>query len=53
MSIGAGDFNGDGNSDILFQNSNGAVAIWEMNGTKIIANVVIGNPGTAWHVIGP
>ena len=26
------DFNGDGKSDILWQNDNGQVAIWELNG---------------------
>jgi serralysin len=46
---GTGDFNGDGFSDILWQNSSGAVAIWEMNGTNVIASASIGNPGPAWH----
>ena len=31
-----GDFNDDGHSDILLQNTNGQVAIWEMNGTNVI-----------------
>ena len=30
---GAGDFNGDGKADILWQNDNGQAAIWLMNGT--------------------
>jgi Ca2+-binding RTX toxin-like protein len=30
-----GDFNGDGNSDILWRNDNGALAEWLMNGTAI------------------
>ena len=34
--IGTGDFNGDGHSDILWQNTSGQAAIWEMNGTNII-----------------
>ena len=35
--VGTGDFNGDGHSDILWQNtSNGQAAIWEMNGTNLI-----------------
>ena len=34
--VGTGDFNGDGHSDILCQNTNGQAAIWEMNGTNII-----------------
>ena len=31
--VGAGDFNGDGDADILWQNTNGQPAIWLMNGT--------------------
>ena len=30
--IGTGDFNGDGDSDILFKTINGQTSIWEMNG---------------------
>ena len=30
------DFNDDGHSDILWQNTNGQAAIWEMNGTNLI-----------------
>jgi hypothetical protein len=45
------DFNGDGKSDILWQNDNGQVAIWEMNATTVIAGAVIGNPGPSWEVI--
>ena len=32
--VGTGDFNGDGRSDILWQNADGEVAIWEMNGAS-------------------
>jgi hypothetical protein len=31
-----GDFNGDGMSDILWQDTSGNVAIWEMNGTAVL-----------------
>jgi hypothetical protein len=31
-----GDYNGDGMSDILWQDMSGNVAIWEMNGTTIL-----------------
>ncbi|MBF0609242.1 MAG: VCBS repeat-containing protein [Magnetococcales bacterium] len=35
--VGIGDFDGDGESDILWQNGwNGDVAIWFMNGTNIV-----------------
>ncbi len=51
--IGAGDFNGDGKSDILWQNADGTVAIWEMNGLSVMSAAVVGaNPGPTWHVIG-
>ena len=53
---GVGDFNGDGVSDIVFQNmsANGAVYIWEMNGTTI-ANPsagYVGNAGKDWVIAG-
>ena len=47
------DFNGDGHSDILWQNTNGQAAIWEMNGTNVIADPLVGaNPGPSWQAIG-
>jgi hypothetical protein len=49
---GAGDFNGDGYADILWQNDNGQAAIWTMNGfTQIGGSSVGGNPGSTWHVL--
>jgi hypothetical protein len=45
------DFDGDGYSDILWQNTSGEVAIWEMNGTSVIGGASLGNPGPSWHVI--
>ncbi|TMJ65629.1 MAG: hypothetical protein E6G83_12660 [Alphaproteobacteria bacterium] len=47
--LGTGDFNGDGFADILWQNSSGAVAIWEMNGTSLRAGAILANPGPTWH----
>src|SRR5579864_1914539 len=52
--IGTGDFYGNGLSDILWQNVNGQVAIWEMNGTSQIpggTQALSMNPGPSWHVI--
>ena len=47
------DFNGAGHSDILWQNTNGQAAIWEMNGTNVIADPLVGaNPGPSWQAIG-
>jgi FG-GAP-like repeat len=51
--VGSGDFNGDGHSDILWQNANGQVGIWEMNGTNMIDAAVVGlDPGPSWKVVG-
>ncbi len=46
------DFNGDGHSDILWRNDSGSVAMWQMNGTQIVANQVVSPSGTAWHIEG-
>jgi len=45
-----GDFDGDGISDILWQNSDGSAAIWLMNGTDLSSGSVVLNPGTNWTV---
>jgi ELWxxDGT repeat protein len=40
------DFNVDGDSDILWQSSNGQPGVWLMNGTTPFSEpVVVGNPG--------
>ena len=52
--IGTRDFNNDGNSDILWQNtSTGQASIWEMSGNSLIGGgPVTPDPGTAWQAIG-
>ena len=47
-----GDFNGDGKSDILWQNNDGTPAIWLMNGINRVSNSAAGpfNPGPTWHI---
>ena len=46
------DFNGDGRSDILWQNANGMPAIWQMNGTTMLSGAGLSsNPGPTWHMI--
>jgi len=42
----------NGNSDILWQNDNGALALWQMNGTQVAAFTPLPNPGPSWHVVG-
>jgi hypothetical protein len=50
---GTGDFNDDGRTDILWQNSDGTPGIWLMNGLSVIASANPGtNPGPSWHIVG-
>ncbi len=48
------DFDGDGKSDLLWQDSStGQASIWLMNGTSLVSAAQAGsNTNTAWHVIG-
>jgi hypothetical protein len=40
--VGTGDFNGDGNSDILWRDSSGNTAIWFLNGGQISSTASLG-----------
>ncbi|MCK1667753.1 FG-GAP-like repeat-containing protein [Bradyrhizobium sp. 153] len=45
-----GDFNGDGKSDLLLLNSaNNGVAVWELNGTGVLANPQVGTIAAGFH----
>lgn len=50
---GGGDYNGDGKSDILWENvNNGQVYEYQMNGTSVIASSFIGNnTDPSWQVV--
>jgi len=50
---GTGDFNGDGKSDILWQDTAGDVAIWEMNGANILANPLVATVASNWSIVPP
>jgi hypothetical protein len=49
---GTGDFDGDGNSDILFQNANGSIANWSMSGTTPTAEAIVQTVDPSWRAIG-
>jgi hypothetical protein len=46
------DFGKDYKSDILWRNTNGALAIWQMNGANVLANNVISGVDNTWKVSG-
>src|SRR5262249_51651071 len=53
---GMADLTGDNRADVVFQNDNGAVVVWEMGGaagtTISSVDLVNLNPGPAWHIVG-
>ncbi len=49
---GIGDFNGDGNSDLLLADDSGAMRFFEMDGNAIIANLRANKLPAGWHVEG-
>ena len=52
--VGTGDFNGDGQPDILLQNTDGTLAVWYMNGVTLLSGEYLtpSNPGANWRVMG-
>ncbi|MEO6003568.1 MAG: FG-GAP-like repeat-containing protein [Opitutus sp.] len=45
------DFNGDGKSDLIWQNATeGYCYIWMMNGTSVLSSYYLGSNGTAWEI---
>ena len=52
--VGTGDFNDDGDSDIVLRNmTTGQVSIWEMNGNQLKGGgPVSANPGLGWKLVG-
>ena len=55
--VGVGDFNGDGDADLLWQNTNGTVSEWLMHGSTVIDSSAItygGSPviaGAGWKPV--
>ena len=50
--VGTGDFNGDGKTDLLWQDNLGNTAIWLMNGTAVTSTGGLGNIPTNWSMVG-
>ena len=50
--MGKNDFFGDGRSDIILQNADGSVVLWDMSSTTIVDAGLVANPGASWSVEG-
>jgi FG-GAP-like repeat len=51
-SVATHDFNGDGYSDILWQDTSGDTSAWLMIGAQVLSSAGIGNIPTTWSVVG-
>jgi hypothetical protein len=47
--VSTGEFNGQ--AEIAWQNNNGTVGIWLMNGTTPVAESALSNPGAGWQLL--
>ncbi|MBR1122682.1 FG-GAP repeat protein [Bradyrhizobium lablabi] len=52
VSRAASDFNGDGNSDILWRNDAGTLQTWNMDGGNLLGATSLGTVPSAWKVAG-
>jgi hypothetical protein len=57
--VTTGDFDGDGKSDILWENTSGNTDVWSMDGTQLLSDrlvkdeqSVLAQMGSEWHVAG-
>ena len=52
--VGAGDFNADGHTDLIFQHSDGTLAAWLLDGVKLIRSELLSPPDAGdknWRVV--
>jgi hypothetical protein len=52
LPVGTGDFNGDGNPDMLWLNADDTLTIHEMNGSSVIGAADLPAPPPSWHLVG-
>ncbi|MBV8824882.1 MAG: VCBS repeat-containing protein [Bradyrhizobiaceae bacterium] len=54
--VAAGDAKGDvnnvGKADLIWQSTDGTLGVWLMNGTKVLTEAGLANPGPNWQVVG-
>jgi len=50
--VGVGAFFSGDTSDILWQNTNGTVVVWQMQNDALVSSGVVADPGPNWQVVG-
>ena len=50
--VGVADFNGDGQADILWRHTSGAVVAWLMNGATVASVATVGSASSDWSIVG-
>ena len=50
LADGAGDYNGDGKSDILWRKDDGSVAVWNLDGNSIVGVAVVSAASNDWKI---
>ena len=51
--VGVGDLNGDAQQDLVFQHTDGTLAVWLLNGTTLTQSLLVNpaNPGPGWRLV--
>jgi Alpha/beta hydrolase domain/FG-GAP-like repeat len=47
---GIGDFDGNGSTDLVWQDNAGNVGIWLMSGTTVLSTAIVGNAPSIWSI---
>jgi hypothetical protein len=52
--VGSADFNHDGNTDLVFQHTDGTLGVWYMRGTRLVEATLLSplQPASGWRVAG-
>jgi hypothetical protein len=49
--VNSGDYNGDGNADLLWRDDSGLVSLWEMDGPTVLSQTNVATIPAYWHIV--